>query len=99
MAELQRYCIEGELGIGEREMKCVLLINICQNRSCLSFSMCHGEVLFNPCDEVIFKRPFDDLVQKVWGEEFVDIGGGQPIMNGCIGLSVLPTRSARYTGY
>ena len=31
------------------------------------------EVLFNPHNKVVFVRPLDGLVEKVWGEKFVYI--------------------------
>ena len=31
------------------------------------------KVLLNPFNDVIFERPFDELMQKVWSEEFMNI--------------------------
>jgi hypothetical protein len=31
------------------------------------------KVFLNPCDEVIFKSPFYDLMEEIRGEELMDI--------------------------
>ena len=35
--------------------------------------MYYGQVILNPLNKVIFERSFDDLVEKVRGQEFVDV--------------------------
>ena len=40
------------------------------------------EVFFNPSYEVIFKGSFDDLMEKIWGDEFVDISSWKIVGEG-----------------
>ncbi len=39
--------------------------------------MGENEVLFDPGDNVIFESPFDDLMQKIRREKFVDVRTGK----------------------
>ena len=48
-------------------------IDIGHDIRCASFPMDEDQVFFYPTHEVVFKGPFDDLVEEVGGEEFMDI--------------------------
>lgn len=39
--------------------------------------MCNDQVLFNPVDEMVFECPFDDLVEKIGGKQFVYVCPGK----------------------
>jgi hypothetical protein len=36
--------------------------------------MCHNKVLANPCDEVVFKYPLDQLMEDIRGKESMNVG-------------------------
>ena len=40
---------------------------------CMTLTMSLEKVLLNPFNNVIFECPFDELMQKVWSEEFMNI--------------------------
>lgn len=50
-----------------------LPVNIIENLFCLSWRIIAIYVFFNPCDEVVFKSPFDDLVKDVQSYQLVYI--------------------------
>lgn len=50
------------------------LINIVKNFPRLLITMFVDKVLLNPCDDVILERPFDQLVEDIGGNEFINIG-------------------------
>jgi len=44
-----------------------------RSRVLLKYVLCH------PVDEVVLKRPFDELVKEIGGEKFVDVCTGEII--------------------
>jgi hypothetical protein len=36
--------------------------------------MCHNKVLVNPCDEVVFKYPLDQLMEDIRRNELMNVG-------------------------
>jgi hypothetical protein len=44
--------------------------------------MSNNKVCFHPSYKVIFKCPFDDLMEKIWGDEFMYIGSWKVIGEG-----------------
>jgi hypothetical protein len=40
------------------------------------------KIFFNPSHEMILKGSFDDLVEEIWGDEFVYISSGEIIGEG-----------------
>lgn len=50
-------------------------INVIQDTLCFSLCFCYRiDVFFNPCNEMIFERPFDELVKQIGCEELVNVG-------------------------
>ena len=49
-------------------------VNLVHDLICSRFAVLQNEILANPLDKVVFEATLDDLVQKVTGQEFVDIG-------------------------
>jgi len=56
------------------------IIDICHYRSCCSRAIYKNEILTNPGDEMVLKRAFNDLVEEIRAQQFVDIGAGK---SGC----------------
>lgn len=49
------------------------MINIIKYRSRSGFPMFHLKIVYYPSDEMILKRPFDDLMEEIWGKHLVDV--------------------------
>lgn len=43
--------------------------------SCLTVGL--DKPLLDPLDDVVFERPFDNLMEEVWGDHFVDVSSGE----------------------
>jgi hypothetical protein len=54
------------------------IINVCHYCGCSSCAMCKDEVLTNPGDEVVLECAFDDLVEEIRAQQFMDIGVRKP---------------------
>lgn len=35
------------------------------------------QILFDPGNQVVLERPFDELVEKIWCKKFIDVGTGK----------------------
>ena len=55
----------------------VLPINLIENCVCLCLSMFAFEILTHPINEVIFEDAFDDLMEEIWGYQFINICVGK----------------------
>jgi hypothetical protein len=42
-------------------------------------AMCQEGIFPDPGDKVVLKRPFDDLMKKIGGKEFVDVCAGEVV--------------------
>lgn len=49
------------------------LINLIKGLRTLRGTVCNFEIIFDPGNKMILERSLDCLVEKIWGEEFVDI--------------------------
>ena len=52
-------------------------INILQYSVGVSFAMGLHKPPLNPVDNMIFKRPFNNLVEKIGEQHFVDVSSGE----------------------
>lgn len=56
-----------------RAVLCSPVVNLAYNHTHSSLSILQNNPLIDPVDDVIFEW-FDDLVQQVAGEKFMDVG-------------------------
>jgi hypothetical protein len=52
-------------------------VYLIQNILSLCLSILQFKVVNHPLNKVIFEHAFDELMKKVWGDEFVDVGIGK----------------------
>jgi hypothetical protein len=51
----------------------ILLIYVIQYLICAGFAMFSDKVLPNPCNKVVFEGAFDQLMENIGGQEFMNV--------------------------
>jgi len=61
--------------------------------------MSNEEIFSNPSYKMILEGPFDDLMEEIWGNEFVYIGSWKVVGEGLKFSKILGKRSRRNKSY
>jgi len=70
MAILQRTLADNPHGQNKIVIPVIYLIDYL---ICTSFPMCYDKVLPDPCNKVVFEGAFDQLMENIRGQEFVNV--------------------------
>ena len=53
------------------------LINICNDLTGMLLSMLKLQILIDPGDQVVLERSLNQLMEKIWGDKFMDVSAGK----------------------
>jgi hypothetical protein len=59
-------------------------VNVIENLVCFFFAISQNNIILDPCHQMVLEDPFDELVQDIGGDQFMDVGSWKIFCKGLL---------------